>query len=543
MDLELTDLQKTILRLALANREAEGVTVELAAADRVTEIHTSKGVIRKVHQVQELKPSKEGWIDVEQAQVLKVHFGITYTPTFEEDFGILSAAGKTKESQEYRAAAQEVFDAVWDLDEKGLVSLYHTGPCSWSGLPTRVSAMLTEKGVKLTSGLGASVAPRNGPLPDLGPATPRSLDDNAPGKGPRRETPIAVLVGMLQHEEPRWRLAGAVGLRNVGSEAKEAILALEEAQEDQEVAVRLAAMGALEAIRGPSEEQLRSQALTRRLKSALLAEDYDGVAVLVMEGASTSLGEALREGIQPDAIGRTQQAAEQGNPAAQFLVGTLHFLGHGVPKDLAKAVRWWRRSAEQGNAQAQTNLGRMYYDGDGIEKDQVKAVKWFRRAAEQGDSSGQNNLAVAYMTGNGTDQSKAEAIKWFRRAAEQRNLSAQLALGRVYHTGEGVEQDKAEAVLWYGKAAERGNATAQRILGAASSDGDGVRQDKTEAAKWYRLAAEQGDAQARFLLGVMHSNGEGVEQDESQAIRWWRMAAKRGHPGGQAMLGLKVLRR
>ena len=67
--------------------------------------------------------------------VLKAYFGITYTPTFEEDFGILTAARKTKESEEYHAAAQEVFGAVWDLDEKGMVSLCHTGPWSWSGLP------------------------------------------------------------------------------------------------------------------------------------------------------------------------------------------------------------------------------------------------------------------------------------------------------------------------------------------------------------------------------------------------------------------------
>ena len=68
MDPELTGLQKTILRLALANREAEGVTVEPATANRVTEIHALEGVVRKVHQVQEFRPSKEGWIDVEQAQ-------------------------------------------------------------------------------------------------------------------------------------------------------------------------------------------------------------------------------------------------------------------------------------------------------------------------------------------------------------------------------------------------------------------------------------------------------------------------------------------
>ena len=89
--------------------------------------------------------------------------------------------------------------------------------------------MLTEKGVELARDLGGGVPPRNGFLTGLGQAAPPSSDGIVPGQGPRRETPIAALVGMLQHEEPRWRLAGAIGLRNIGSEAKEAIPALEEA--------------------------------------------------------------------------------------------------------------------------------------------------------------------------------------------------------------------------------------------------------------------------------------------------------------------------
>ncbi len=53
-------------------------------------------------------------------------------------------------------------------------------------------------------------------------------------------------------------------------------------------------------------------------------------------------------------------AAEQGDAAAQYNLGTLYFNGQGVPKNYAEAEKWFRLAANQGNAMAQTALNRLY---------------------------------------------------------------------------------------------------------------------------------------------------------------------------------------
>ena len=76
--------------------------------------------------------------------------------------------------------------------------------------------------------------------------------------------------------------------------------------------------------------------------------------------------------------------AEQGNTAAQGILGVMYTNGEGVLKDDAEAVRWYRKAAEQGLAQAQWTFGDMYANGEGVPEDDAEAVRWYRKAAEQG---------------------------------------------------------------------------------------------------------------------------------------------------------------
>lgn len=57
-----------------------------------------------------------------------------------------------------------------------------------------------------------------------------------------------------------------------------------------------------------------------------------------------------------------------------------------------EAAKWARKAAEQGNPTAQYNLGTLYRDGEGVEQSDAEAVKWFRRAAEQGDPDAKEEL-------------------------------------------------------------------------------------------------------------------------------------------------------
>ena len=219
--------------------------------------------------------------------------------------------------------------------------------------------------------------------------------------------------------------------------------------------------------------------------------------------------------------------AEQGDAAAQFILGLTYQVGLGVPQDDVEAVRWFRLAAEQGHAAAQFKLGLMYGEGLGVSQDDVAAVRWFRLAAEQGHARAQFNLGVRKSFGMGIPQNDVEAVRWYRLAAEQGHASAQFNLGVMYANGEGVPQDDGAAVRWYRLAAEQGDAAAQLNLGAQYGRGQGVPQDYTEALRWYRLAAMQGSVTAQSNLGLYYANGTGVLQDDVVAHMWLNLAASR----------------
>jgi len=113
--------------------------------------------------------------------------------------------------------------------------------------------------------------------------------------------------------------------------------------------------------------------------------------------------------------------AEQGNVNDQVAVGFNYTFGHGVAKDGAEAVKWFRRAAEQGDASAQHMLGSSYEFGRGVPKDDAEAVKWYRMAAEQGNGGGQHGLASMYFLGRGVVRDNAINYKWALLAAGQEN--------------------------------------------------------------------------------------------------------------------------
>ena len=72
----------------------------------------------------------------------------------------------------------------------------------------------------------------------------------------------------------------------------------------------------------------------------------------VLNAAILVLVFAVAVAAQSTEIEQLRLAAEQGDASAQFNLGFMYATGEGVPKDDAKAVKWFRLAAEQGHAQA-----------------------------------------------------------------------------------------------------------------------------------------------------------------------------------------------
>ena len=123
-----------------------------------------------------------------------------------------------------------------------------------------------------------------------------------------------------------------------------------------------------------------------------------------------------------------QEKASEGDPAAQFNLGSLYATGQRVTQDYDEAVKWLRKAADQGNFTAQNALGPLYGETNTVPEDYAEAVKLYFRAV-----------------GPGEDLS---AAKRYREAADQGDPFAQRGLGILYATGDGAARDSLEACFW-----------------------------------------------------------------------------------------------
>ena len=111
----------------------------------------------------------------------------------------------------------------------------------------------------------------------------------------------------------------------------------------------------------------------------------------------------------PNKLERLRQAAERGNPSAQYHLGKLLLQGNEIPKDAKDAVRWLMESAEQGNQYAQYALGKIYLLGKDAPKDFGTARMWFQRSADQGNQYAQ--YFVEHMDDHRTAPSAQSVIR------------------------------------------------------------------------------------------------------------------------------------
>jgi len=189
------------------------------------------------------------------------------------------------------------------------------------------------------------------------------------------------------------------------------------------------------------------------------------LAVLIAGGCSRESSARSGPSLQATAnLNETKGKAEQGDAAAQNLLGEFSLNGQGVAQDSKAAALWFRKSADQGHAPAEFNLGTLYEAGQGVPFDYGQAAEWYRKSAEHGYAAAQYSLAVMFVYGRGVARNDAEALKWLTRAAEQGEPMAAYAMGERCRNGTGVPQDPAEAYKWFSVAANQNVSDATTAL-------------------------------------------------------------------------------
>jgi localization factor PodJL len=184
------------------------------------------------------------------------------------------------------------------------------------------------------------------------------------------------------------------------------------------------------------------------------------------------------------------QLANADNPVAQTILGLRYLDGTlDTAVNLPEAVKYLTAAATQGQPVAQYRLGTLYERGQGVPADGAKASHWYQLAANQGNRKAMHNLAVAYASGAMGKKNMAEAARWFAKAAALGLSDSQFNLAVLYERGDGVPQSLLDAYKWYSIAAASGDAESKARVGVLQSQlGDSDRAAAQKAAAAFHAA-------------------------------------------------------
>ncbi len=156
--------------------------------------------------------------------------------------------------------------------------------------------------------------------------------------------------------------------------------------------------------------------------------------------------------------------------------------------------------AEEGNPEAQFELGSMMYFGIGLNQRPSEGLSLIQMAAVAGHPDAQVLLGYAHLFGKNVDRNEAEAFKWLWLSAQQNNAEAFYYLAACYSEGWGVARNEEQAAAYLLKSAEMGDARAQYHLSRFYYEGIGLPANSEQAEAWCRAAASQGNEWAKETL-------------------------------------------
>lgn len=108
-------------------------------------------------------------------------------------------------------------------------------------------------------------------------------------------------------------------------------------------------------------------------------------------------------------------AARDGDPEAQYAIGTWCLFGRLVPKNPPKAVTYFKKAARKGHAAAMYDLAVSYEKGIGTSRSYPDAFRWYLASAKRGDGQAQEEVARCYYYGIGTRKNTVKYQEWTRR--------------------------------------------------------------------------------------------------------------------------------
>jgi TPR repeat protein len=143
----------------------------------------------------------------------------------------------------------------------------------------------------------------------------------------------------------------------------------------------------------------------------------------VLLGSDLAAGKrAYEKGDYATALKELLPVADQGDPQALYLVGSMVFEGKGVRQDKRAGATLLQLAADAGWAEAELLVAMMYDKGDGVPKRTDNSLYWNRRAAEHGLPLAQWGMGVRSWTGEVGSKDHVQAYMWFSLCSASDNV-------------------------------------------------------------------------------------------------------------------------
>lgn len=159
----------------------------------------------------------------------------------------------------------------------------------------------------------------------------------------------------------------------------------------------------------------KAEAAKKRAEQAAAPKKRAGQEAAAKNTTKEQILKLCHEGRYDEAIPDILRFAEEGKTFFCFLAASCYKNGHGVAKDIDKAIYWYTKAAKKRDKDALYILGEIYfYD----KKDYSMAKYWMEKAAAQGFGSAKNFIEL-YLSPKAVAKRQARDAAAAKKRAER----------------------------------------------------------------------------------------------------------------------------
>ncbi|XP_078101734.1 protein sel-1 homolog 3 isoform X1 [Sander vitreus] len=249
-----------------------------------------------------------------------------------------------------------------------------------------------------------------------------------------------------------------------------------------------------------------------------------------------------QQGVSPD-IQKAARHYERGavqweEPVSMYDYGIVLLQGHGVEKDIPKALTFLKKAMDKDFVPAINALA-WYYEH--FEQDYEQAVQLWEKADLLECPEAAFNLGVMYSQGlyPGKAADQFMAYQYYLKSAERGHIRGAIHLASIWTTGipGRVNRHPSDAVLWVKWAAEHNGYLGSILRKALDSY---LKSDMFSSLLYYMMAAESGYSPAQFNVAYLcdhHMLGFMDPAFASHCMwRYYNLTIQSQHPDTYALI-------